>query len=148
MKAPQRILKLTRPLVAEHMAILNTRKLGTPSPRAVRRLSVRLAPANIRLWCALCQADALGCFPPAVSRRTIRFQADVWLRAAEEARVVTAKPVPLVQGRDLLPLGVLPGPQLGELLAAAYDAQLDGLFDSRETGLAWLQKNHPFPEPS
>ena len=141
MKAPNRVIETVRPLVAEHMAILNTRKLGEPSPRTVRRLAVRLAPANIRLWSALCQADALGCFPAATAKRTIRFQADVWLRAAEEARVKNTRPTPLLQGRDLIPLGVSPGPELGRILAAAYEAQLDGVFDTAESGVQWFLKN-------
>lgn len=142
MRTPNRVTETVRPLVAEHMAILNTHKLGEPSLRAVRRLAVRLAPANVRLWCALCQADALGCFPPATSKRTIRFQADVWLRAAEDAQVKKGKQAPLLQGRDLIPLGVFPGPELGRILDAAYEAQLDGAFDSTESAIAWFLKNH------
>ena len=35
-------------------------------------------------------------------------------------------PEPLVRGRDLLALGVQPGPAFGQILAAVFDAQLEG----------------------
>ncbi|MBU6334776.1 MAG: tRNA nucleotidyltransferase, partial [Chloroflexi bacterium] len=40
----------------------------------------------------------------------------------------------LVRGCDLIAAGVKPGPALGDLLAAAYEAQLDGAFSSRAAG--------------
>lgn len=140
MKAPIRIIETVKPLVAEHMAILNTQKLGAPSPRTVRRLAVRLAPASIRLWCALCQADALGCFPPACNQKLIRFEADVWLQAAENASVRNERPKPILLGRHLLELGWKPGPAMGQTLRLAFEAQLDGAFDSVETALIWLKE--------
>lgn len=140
MRAPNRVVETVTPLVAEHMAILNTQKLGEPSPRTLRRLAVRLAPASVRLWCAVCQADALGCFSPACDEKKIRFEADVWLRAAAQAAVRDSRPKPILLGRHLMELGVEPGPAMGKRLDAAYEAQLDGEFDSLETALLWLKK--------
>jgi hypothetical protein len=34
---------------------------------------------------------------------------------------------------------VKPGPALGDLLAAAYEAQLDGAFSSCEAGIVWAR---------
>ena len=141
MKAPIRIIETVKPLVAEHMAILNTQKLGVPSPRTVRRLAVRLAPATIRHWCALCQADALGCFSPACDQKLIRFETDVWLNAAENASVRDEQPKPILLGRHLIELGWESGPMMGKTLDAAFEAQLDGAFDSVETALVWLKEN-------
>ena len=38
-------------------------------------------------------------------------------------------------GRDLVALGMKPGPEFGKILKAAYEAQLDGRFSTREEGL-------------
>jgi len=41
---------------------------------------------------------------------------------------------PIMRGRDLIALGMKPGPAMGELLDRLYDAQLDGLFSTVEQG--------------
>jgi hypothetical protein len=35
-------------------------------------------------------------------------------------------PEPLLRGRDVLALGVAPGPEVGRILRAVYERQLDG----------------------
>jgi len=49
-------------------------------------------------------------------------------------------PPPLVTGNDIVALGVLRGPLVGQLKKAAYDAQLEGRFDGRDAALEWLKK--------
>ncbi len=44
--------------------------------------------------------------------------------------VAERKPKPLLQGRHLQPLGIPPGPRMGEILRAVYTAQLDGTVTS------------------
>ncbi len=34
-----------------------------------------------------------------------------------------------------------PGPKLGAALERAYQAQIDGAFDSLEAGLAWVERH-------
>lgn len=51
---------------------------------------------------------------------------------AEELR-----PQPLLTGRDLIDLGMQPGPQFGRILDAAFDAQLEGEITTREQAIAW-----------
>lgn len=46
---------------------------------------------------------------------------------------------PLLQGRDLMALGLRPGPALGQHLATLYDAQLAGELRSRDDALARAQ---------
>jgi tRNA nucleotidyltransferase (CCA-adding enzyme) len=58
---------------------------------------------------------------------------DRFLDRARELGVEHAPPEPLVKGRHLVELGVVPGPALGEVLRQVYDRQLDGTvadFDS------------------
>lgn len=70
----------------------------------------------------------------------------------ERKRAFDTEPVlpqPWVTGRDIIDLGVSAGPAVGVWKQRAYDAQLEGLFASREALLAWLQSEwrrvHPAP---
>lgn len=47
---------------------------------------------------------------------------------------------PLLKGRDLLALGVLPGPHVGQLLIELRAAVLDGVVKTREEGMEFIQK--------
>jgi poly(A) polymerase len=50
------------------------------------------------------------------------------------------RPAPLVTGRDVMALGVAPGPRIGELLRALEEEQLEGNVSTREEALAWLSR--------
>lgn len=56
-------------------------------------------------------------------------------RKKEEYRISRDTIQPLIQGRDLLTLGVAPGRQMGSHLKKMYDLQLDGAFHTRAQGL-------------
>ena len=59
-----------------------------------------------------------------------------WLfKRFEELRVNRETIKPLVMGRDLIKLGVAPGPDMGQLLKKLYKAQLDGRFETKAGGL-------------
>jgi poly(A) polymerase len=51
-----------------------------------------------------------------------------------------ALPKRWVSGKDLIELGAEPGPGLGKLLQKAYDAQLEGRFQSRDELLEWMKE--------
>jgi tRNA nucleotidyltransferase/poly(A) polymerase len=60
-----------------------------------------------------------------------------WLfKKFEELRVNRETIKPLVMGRDLLALGVPPGPEMGRILKRLYQIQLDNGFESRAAGIA------------
>ncbi|MGQ0694641.1 MAG: CCA tRNA nucleotidyltransferase [Nitrospiraceae bacterium] len=68
------------------------------------------------------------------------FPAGMWLlERARQLDVDDQVPTPLVMGRHLLELGVQPGPDLGRLLNACYEAQLDGEFTSVDQGIAFAK---------
>jgi poly(A) polymerase len=52
----------------------------------------------------------------------------------------TAKPAPLLSGRDLLALGLKPGPLVGRILREVEELQLDERLKSREEALAYARK--------
>lgn len=128
--APGHLRAHVLPLVAEHLSHMH----GEPTPRAVRRLSVRLEPADIVLWEALVEADASGRPPLPPSRPALP-----WLAMAEALDASRERPKPLVTGRMLIGLGLEPGKAMGALLQRAYEAQLDGDFDSEEQARAWAR---------
>ncbi|MBI3317151.1 MAG: CCA tRNA nucleotidyltransferase [Candidatus Omnitrophica bacterium] len=49
------------------------------------------------------------------------------------------KPKPLVNGNDLIALGMKPGPAMKPLLEEIYELQLEGKFKSQEEALRWVR---------
>jgi tRNA nucleotidyltransferase (CCA-adding enzyme) len=66
--------------------------------------------------------------------------------------VAVRPPEPLLRGRDLLELGLEPGPLMGEVLRAVYEKQLDGtvttLAEAREDAARRIREAAPPPSGS
>jgi poly(A) polymerase len=58
----------------------------------------------------------------------------------EEFDHLPIKPVPLITGRDLIDLGLKPGPRFAHVLSAMMDRQLEQEFTTREEGLKLLME--------
>jgi len=100
---------------------------------AVRRLAVKVGRIDRLL--RVCRADQEGRPPIVPELREVG-----WLRdRAAALAVAAAAPKPLVQGRDLIALGMRPGPEFGRLTKLCYEAQLDGKFADFPGGLAYLK---------
>ncbi len=129
-KAPTGIRQRVIPLVTNHLA-----HLRTITDRSVRRLAKRLAPENIDGLGLVIRADQYGRPPhPRVEPDGL-----VALRAkAAVLRVRAAAPKPILMGRHLVQLGMAPGKQIGAVVAAAFEAQLDGKFSDLGHALKWL----------
>lgn len=127
--APKRFAPWILPLVQEHMTHMH----GEPTPRAVRHLAHRLAPATVEIWEALVEADASGRAPAAASRPALE-----WLQQAEVMQSHLNEPTPIITGKMLIDLGESPGPELGEILKKSYQAQLNGEFDDKASASAWI----------
>jgi tRNA nucleotidyltransferase (CCA-adding enzyme) len=121
-------------LVAQHLKpgqLYDDRERVTDG--AIRRLA-RKCEADLLYRVA--RADCLG-------RRPGRFEpvAMEWFRERVRALDVAVKaPEPLLKGRDLLSLGLRPGPAIGELLRAVYERQLDGTVTTLEDARAEAQR--------
>lgn len=64
-----------------------------------------------------------------------------WLiKKFEELNVSRETIQPLIMGRDLIPLGVEPGPGMGKLLKKLYELQLDGEFENKPEGIKIAKK--------
>ncbi|MCL2743054.1 MAG: HD domain-containing protein [Planctomycetaceae bacterium] len=132
MKPPLRIVERVVPLVPEHMFFYEEL-----TETAVRRLSVRLKKASIRILAALCRADGRGSGGPDDREETVV----QWSSAAERLGVMDSAPKMILQGRDLLPLGIKPGKAMGKILNDAYETQLDGEFYDLEHALLWFERH-------
>jgi tRNA nucleotidyltransferase (CCA-adding enzyme) len=58
-----------------------------------------------------------------------------FLERVHQLDVAERPPEPLLRGRDLLALGVAPGPEVGRILRAVYERQLDGAVTTPEQAL-------------
>jgi tRNA nucleotidyltransferase (CCA-adding enzyme) len=128
--APHAIRERVLPLVTNHLAHLQA---GTD--RAVRRLARRLAPESIRHLVLVITADQFG--RPPRPREVSAGVRDLEARAGA-LQLAASAPQPLLLGRHLIELGLRPGPQFGEILAAAFEAQLEGEFFDLDEALGWL----------
>ena len=132
------------PLVANHMVHHHGGPDGL-GPNAIRRLARRLAPATIDELALVMRADSEG-RPPLHSPETLALIDRLRARATDLA-LGDAAPRAILQGRHLIATGLAPGPDFKALLAAAFEAQLDGAFVDEATALIWLSKNVPPPPP-
>lgn len=97
---------------------------------AIRRLARQIG--RIDRLVRVARFDQMG-RPP---RPFDGFPAGDWLLARARAlEIERSAPQPLVMGRHLLELGLSPGPRVGRVLAACYEAQLDGAFSTVEEGI-------------
>ncbi len=123
-------------MVENHLASSSIGREVTP--RAVRRLAMRLAPATIADLVRLIEADYSGRppLPTGLPEGAMR------IREMAEAQAVHHGPqAPLILGRHVMPyFADQPGKHIGEVTAAAYEAQADGAFSNHEEALQWLER--------
>jgi hypothetical protein len=137
-------LAATLALVRWHFApyaYWRSRERGEMDPRAyanaIRRVLKRIHPTSWRVllahgeadWRGRALPDADGPFPPG----------DSW-RQVIEAQGLDREPTrPLVLGRDVLALGVPPGPRVGRLVERIEAARDAGEITTREEALEMLR---------
>ena len=78
----------------------------------------------------------LDCIASNTSLTTYDYLRGQLLRFQSEAVL----PPPLLNGQDLMSLGVARGPEIGKWLKLAYDRQLEGVHSDKEALLRWLKK--------
>ena len=98
----------------------------------LRRLLMR---PTFPLELALHRLDCLG------SRGTL----EVYNFLVEKQKELEQQPEiipPLLNGNDLMALGLQPGPRLGVVLHELREKQLQDEIKTRDAALAWVQQNH------
>jgi tRNA nucleotidyltransferase (CCA-adding enzyme) len=119
-------------LVAHHLKPGAFYKAENVGDGAFRRLAQKV---DLELLARLARADCLG--------RTGHFDCSAMDWFIERARALGVEhrpPAPLLMGRHLLGLGLLPGPRVGEILQQVYEKQLDGQITTVEQGIAEARK--------
>lgn len=120
-------------IVAHHLK--PTMFFKAPSPvgdGAFRRLAQKV---DLELLARFAKADCHG--------RSGTFDCsamDWFLERARALGVEHQPPAPLLLGRHVLALGIRPGPQVGELLQAVYELQLDGQVTTLDEALDALRR--------
>ncbi|ADE53736.1 Polynucleotide adenylyltransferase region [Coraliomargarita akajimensis DSM 45221] len=130
----KKVFEEVLPLVEQHMRPLALFRDGA-GDAAIRRLAARVK--RLDRLCRVAYADKSG-RPPIIVEN---FEEGDWL--LERAAALAIKdnaPKPLMLGRHLVELGIKPGPHFGKILDRAYEAQLDGVFDELDGGVAFLRK--------
>lgn len=125
--------KIVPPLIRSHHRLS---ELWQNRTSVTRKAFSRLAAAvngEIELLVYLDAADRAG------RRKTLVKSLDrqgTWLlRKFAELNVSRETIAPLILGRDLIELGVAPGPRMGRILKRLYALQLDSAFETKAQGL-------------
>jgi tRNA nucleotidyltransferase (CCA-adding enzyme) len=137
----ERLLKEIPPLVRLHMRPFAMWK-DKSSDGAIRRLAAKVVRIDRLLRVAA--ADDAGRPPFPSEPEPLK-----WLEEqAKRLAVEDSAPKPIVRGRDLIAQGIKPGPEMGKILAALYDAQLDGAFSDLTSGLEYAKLKFLSPTPT
>ena len=129
----ERLLKEVPPLVRLHMRPFAMWR-DKSSDGAIRRLAAKVVRIDRLLRVAA--ADDAGRPPFPSEPEPLQWLAE----QAERLRVADSAPKPIVQGRDLIALGMKPGVEFGKILKAAYEAQLDGKFNDLKGGICYVKE--------
>jgi tRNA nucleotidyltransferase (CCA-adding enzyme) len=128
------------PLVVTHLRPVELYK-SEASDAAIRRLARKVG--RIDRLVRVAQAD-MGGRPP----KSADFLAGPWLlERAAALDVRDHAPLPLILGRELIARGMKPGPAFKPILDACFEAQLEGVFTTREGGLLFLDHYLATPPP-
>ena len=111
---------------------------------AFRRLARKVEP---NLLYRVAKADSLGRYPDGDrSKMIFGSEAQEWfIERARELAVEKKAPAPILMGRNLIEMGLKPGPEFKNILDAVYEMQLDGvvasLEDARAKAYSLFEKN-------
>ena len=124
------LLEMIPPLVQCHMepfALAN----DEATDRAYRRLALKVRRMDLLQKVAIC--DMKGTSPRPADLQLL----DGFLARARALAIADSQPKPILLGRHLLAEGIPPGKEMGDLLHATFEAQLDGQFNDLEGALKY-----------
>ena len=122
------------PLVEHHLKPSQFYRNGAKAP-AIRRLATKV---NIEELVVVAKADFLG----RTTEESLAgvYHAGEWLLEKSRGLDVVNKPLDcLLQGRDLIALGLEPSPQFKEILDVVYGEQIEGKIVSKDEAVAFVK---------
>ena len=131
LRLPTRLTEQVHELVADHMRFIDAHRMKRST---LRRF---LGREDFALHLALHHADCLASHGKLDNYHYCIEQIESLKQEDAQAALL---PPPLLNGYDLLALGLEPGPQIGRLLEAVRDEQLEGRLASKEAALAWVRE--------
>jgi len=133
--APKDVTEVVTRLVGAHMWHLNG-----ASVRNVKRWSRRVSPASMGQLVQLVVADSRGRGWRGSGRNEeLPWQVKELIGSVEAAGVQEEEEKPLLRGRDLLSLGMVEGPEVGEVLRESMEVQIEEGWTSREEAVEWAE---------
>jgi len=133
LRFPGKAITFISTLVAEHMRLAVAHK-NTLTRRAAYRFYRDTGEAGVGVV-LLALADALAVWGRGLTQtrwRALLHNAGVLLKAYFERPTEVVKPPALLNGHDLIALGLQPGPQMGRVLESLREAQAAGEVTTRE----------------
>ncbi|MBP7769624.1 MAG: CCA tRNA nucleotidyltransferase [Aliarcobacter sp.] len=122
----KKFIEIVCSLVKNHLAVFQL-YLSEPSLKAIKRLSLKV---NIEDLCLVSLADCLG---RDILDKEKCTKASIWiLNKAKELNIENKAIESLVQGRDLINLGMNPSKKFKEILEFAFDLQLDNNLEKEQ----------------
>ena len=123
-------------LVEYHMAPSQYFRNGAKD-KTIRKLSTKI---NIEELVAVARADFLGRTTPQALRG--EYLAGDWLlKKAKELNVYNKPPKALIQGRDLISIGLKPSKEFKKILNMIYNKQLNGDISTYKEAIAFVKNN-------
>jgi tRNA nucleotidyltransferase (CCA-adding enzyme) len=128
--APAEITDAVCEITAYHMSYL-----GSPTPLSrrsrSRRIAAKMKAASVKMIRAIMEIDHSA--RPWTGEWVMSEEAQAFAEAMVEAKAAI---VPFVQGRDMIAMGMQPGPEMGRVIRAVAEAQVEGTVASREAAMA------------
>ena len=128
------LLKIVPPLLKAYQELDTAIVNDAP---ALRRLAVKLGGLKLLGMLVRCTPREFY----AGSTADGECFADKFWKAASELDLIEEAPQPYLTGKMLMDLGVKPGKQMGEVIKASFELQLDGEIKNAEEAVAWARKN-------
>ena len=125
------------PLVEHHLKPSQFYAQGTKAP-AIRRLATKV---NIVELVSVAKADFLGRTTEEAKKGV--YEAGEWLLEKAVLLQVREKPLScLLQGKDLISLGLTPSEHFGTILHTIYELQLNGVLVNKVDALQYVKENY------
>jgi poly(A) polymerase len=132
LRFPSREREMIAACVENHMAFLEVKRMREATlKRLMRRPTFSHELDLHRLDCLASDGDLSAW--------------ELLTRKREEYGREKISPAPLLNGRDLIRMGWREGPEIGRILAALEELQLENRIATREEALAWVEKHRGAP---